>query len=1201
MGMKNNRLIVVLGMHRSGTSAITCGLQVMGVNLGDTLYGAMKEVNEKGFWEDIHLNALDVEMLDALASDWHHLAPISRSDVETLHNKGYFLRAVELLRQKVSDKEIFGFKDPRVAKLLPFWKEVFSHCQFDVSYVLALRHPLSVVKSLSRRDGFDAEKSYLLWLGHVITSLTGSAGSKRVLVDYDRLLQSPEHELDRIANCTNLRVDPAEVRRYKTEFLDRKLRHTVYEPSSLFLDNACPPMAREIYTALLDVASDNTQLDDSGLQKKIEQWSGEFERLNSHLLLLDRLFTQKAAATRTVAERNGQIASLNQAVTERDEQIANLNQAVAECNDQVVNLDLAVQGKDVHINNLNQTIQAITNSLSWRMMHPLRKAFSSSSSLRIVVRRAAKLVWWAMTLQLGNRLREWRLSKGMKGPGKPHFAPPSDDCYFKVPFEYPVERTNITPSVAVVCHMYYPAMLEEFKGYLANIPFPFDLFITTDTEQKKNDIASSLLDWDKGAVEIRLAPNRGRDIAPKLVTCRDVYDRYEFFLHIHSKKSPHKELLSGWRTYLLETLLGSEKIVAGIFDAFESDPKLGIIAPQHFDPVLDLIGWGCNFEAARKFARKLGIKLLLDEKIDFPSGSMFWGRSAALSPLLISRLSTEDFPPETGQLDATLGHILERLYYFVCEKAGYRWIKIVRPELLKNVERMIYIENKESLKDLIKQSQYGLLVSKMEKSGALPLLKNNIIHYAAGVMQSWRTVHAKSELHTMEFSQFCEELEKYISKQASMIEFDEDFYLAANRDVAEAVAKGNVSCGYVHYCLAGQYEGRIHSDRQLKHRFSIQPSYPSGFLAPVGDRPLQPLRVRISLAQLPQSPQPFLLILFSHLQEDLFFAGYSEFFKDHGAVFERFDRVIIAVESAKFDKKLASRYLSRIEVMHLSEIGSLKYKPDIVIGFNAHLTCAAYQMLPDTPERVVYYCQDFESGFFPFGADYIVGEKAIADSRNLVVSTELLNKFLSNRGLVNAQHVFVTRPMINILDVPEIKTKRLFFYYRPEFFHKRNMPDALMDAVREFCYKHNGYEIYMVGSVATAYSFKINGTQVYVINKLPKNDYVELISSCDVVVSMIYSAHPGVIAFQAAASGIPTVTNVFENRDASLLKNISKNIVPYDPVRGSLLAAIEQALAMPKGQAAFNEVLYSGNQQGSLANFYTRILSHRATENVRSL
>lgn len=87
-------------MHRSGTSAITRGLQVLGVELGDRLLPLIEGDNAKGFWEDIDLNALNIEILSALNSDWHHLAPIEPSDVEALRKKSHFLRAVEFLKER---------------------------------------------------------------------------------------------------------------------------------------------------------------------------------------------------------------------------------------------------------------------------------------------------------------------------------------------------------------------------------------------------------------------------------------------------------------------------------------------------------------------------------------------------------------------------------------------------------------------------------------------------------------------------------------------------------------------------------------------------------------------------------------------------------------------------------------------------------------------------------------------------------------------------------------------------------------------------------------------------------------------------------------------------------------------------------------------------------------------------------------------
>ena len=69
-------------------------------------------------------------------------------------------------------------------------------------------------------------------------------------------------------------------------------------------------------------------------------------------------------------------------------------------------------------------------------------------------------------------------------------------------------------------------------------------------------------------------------------------------------------------------------------------------------------------------------------------------------------------------------------------------------------------------------------------------------------------VYDRSGCKNLDFSSFQHELGLHIAKKESLIDFDEDFYLNANRDVAEAVAKGIYSCAHTHYCLAGQYEGR---------------------------------------------------------------------------------------------------------------------------------------------------------------------------------------------------------------------------------------------------------------------------------------------------------------------------------------------------------------------------------------------------------
>src|SRR5262249_13012858 len=89
----------------------------------------------------------------------------------------------------------------------------------------------------------------------------------------------------------------------------------------------------------------------------------------------------------------------------------------------------------------------------------------------------------------------------------------------------------------------------------------------------------------------------------------------------------------------------------------------------------------------------------------FPSGSMFWARSAALRPLLDLNLSYGDFPEEAGQIDGTPAHAIERLYYYACERAGFTWLKVAHPELFAHTPAIVPIDSAPALDRFI--SKHG--------------------------------------------------------------------------------------------------------------------------------------------------------------------------------------------------------------------------------------------------------------------------------------------------------------------------------------------------------------------------------------------------------------------------------------------------------------------------------------------------------------
>ena len=154
---------------------------------------------------------------------------------------------------------------------------------------------------------------------------------------------------------------------------------------------------------------------------------------------------------------------------------------------------------------------------------------------------------------------------------------------------------------------------------------------------------------------------------------------------------------------IFEQLLGNQEIVENTLGLFNAYRHLGIVAPSHFEPILFAANWGPNLKGASALAQRMDIKIDESGALDFPSGSMFWARPQAIQPLLNLKFSYDDFEPENGQTDGALGHQIERLFYFACEKAGYSWLKIVRPEFLKYRLKFISAQTRSDIEALMEQ------------------------------------------------------------------------------------------------------------------------------------------------------------------------------------------------------------------------------------------------------------------------------------------------------------------------------------------------------------------------------------------------------------------------------------------------------------------------------------------------------------------
>jgi glycosyltransferase involved in cell wall biosynthesis len=348
-------------MHRGGTSATARALKAIGVPLGNDLHPAGDD-NPKGFWEDRDCLALNEELLLHLGSAYDRLAPAWSFAEHDPAISALRVKAAQIIIRKMSQHGFrWGFKDPRTSRLLGFWAQVIQSCDLELSYVIALRNPLSVALSLHKRNGISIEKSYVLWLQHMVRAVVDTAGFPRLVVNYDLLIDQPDLQLPRMARALGLNTgEPVAELEPLNEMLDPTLRHSEFAIANLRLDDRVPDDVATAYEILSRAATDEVSLDDPAVSRTFEALDGRlraYSPIFRHVNELEQdkivLYTaigghdSEVAAIRGAQLHNeARIAGLSQEVAEGAVQIAALNQIVAEQASQIALFDLSVAKRE---------------------------------------------------------------------------------------------------------------------------------------------------------------------------------------------------------------------------------------------------------------------------------------------------------------------------------------------------------------------------------------------------------------------------------------------------------------------------------------------------------------------------------------------------------------------------------------------------------------------------------------------------------------------------------------------------------------------------------------------------------------------------------------------------------------------------------------------------------------------------------------
>lgn len=194
--------ILVLGMHRAGTSLLGQSLGAVGCSPPRTLIGPSAN-NEGGYWESRLIQSFNDDLLSKAGTSWDDWQPVTAPGTGAQGTKDQLAAARGLIEQEFGDAPLFVLKEPRICRLVPFWLQAMEG--IDIRVILALRNPLEVAASLARRNAIEPGLAHLMWLSHMLEAEAATRGLPRVVTRYEALLTDWQGTMGRIG--AGLKID----------------------------------------------------------------------------------------------------------------------------------------------------------------------------------------------------------------------------------------------------------------------------------------------------------------------------------------------------------------------------------------------------------------------------------------------------------------------------------------------------------------------------------------------------------------------------------------------------------------------------------------------------------------------------------------------------------------------------------------------------------------------------------------------------------------------------------------------------------------------------------------------------------------------------------------------------------------------------------------------------------------------------------
>lgn len=290
--------ILVLGMHRSGTSAITRAISLMGAALPSDVLGS-NAFNEAGHWEPIGILRANERFMRLFGHEWDDLRRLPLETCSVGAASDFISEIERLLVTCYGDEPTIVVKDPRVSLLKPLISRAASNVGFSVVSVVASRRVDAVAASLARRDGMSRGYAELLWLRHTLDAEFLSRNGPRIVLPFEDLLDDTDATLSALAQYLRAVGVPlrSETLVAARESLRPELRH--HRPA-LTTPQSSNPLVAECSRGIASLAVNSSDL---GAMRLMDDVRREFD--NDTTLMLDELY-REIGNRRLHIPRNGE-------------------------------------------------------------------------------------------------------------------------------------------------------------------------------------------------------------------------------------------------------------------------------------------------------------------------------------------------------------------------------------------------------------------------------------------------------------------------------------------------------------------------------------------------------------------------------------------------------------------------------------------------------------------------------------------------------------------------------------------------------------------------------------------------------------------------------------------------------------------------------------------------------------------------------